>query len=67
MPFSALAVTCLLEEKFVGFSVIVQTLDVQGATATLGQVYLENTTILDLTELTGLFVQILNIGMTLKA
>ena len=61
VPCSALAVTCLLEEKFVGSSVIVQTLAVQGG------VLLENKTILDLTELTRLFIQNWNIGMMSKA
>ena len=66
VPYSASVVTCLLVERFVDFSVILQILAVQDATVTLGQVFLVNKTILDLIGLNGFFVQIKSIGMTLK-
>ena len=66
VPYSASVVTCLLVERLVDFSVILQILAVQDATATLGQVFLVNKTILDLTRLNGFFVQIRSTGMTLK-
>ena len=66
VPYSASVVTYLLVERFVNFSVILQILAVQDATATLGQVFLVNKTILDLTGLNGFFIQIKSTGMKFK-